>query len=249
MTDTQTQNAVFGVNPSLDREALRQEFQEKGRVRIPHFLHPDMAQLLLQCLTTDLSWGISYNDGPNARHIPRDQIDDIPDVERNQLMAQIIERARRQVQYAYAEAPLAQTYRPEQDDKHAAHRALEFFNSNVMMQLISDITMMEGGLISYAMASSFQPSHFFTLHNDRDPEGARRFGFFLDMTSVWRPDWGGVITFFDDEGQITESFNPLFNSFLLYDIKEHYSVSVVAPYANGARFSLNGWYRTPPTQN
>ncbi len=245
MSTDQT-DPVFALNPDIDREASRKTFEATGRVRIADLLTPEAAQRLHTCLSKELAWGISYNDGPNARYIPREQVSAMTEDDRNDLLHRIVQRAAKQIQYAYAEAPVMQNYSPDMENKLYVHRALEFLNSDLFLKLISDITVTDSPMVADGMATCFQPGHFLTIHNDADPDGRRIFTYTLDLTTFWRPDWGGTYMFFDEQGQVDEAYNPLFNSLCLFDISQRYSVSLVAPYAQGARFGVTGWYKSPP---
>ena len=58
----------------------------------------------------------------------------------------------------------------------------------------------------------------------------------------WDPDWGGLLQFFDNEGQPTQSNSPGFNTLDLFDVSHVHSVTLVAPYALNPRLAVSGWF-------
>jgi SM-20-related protein len=94
----------------------------------------------------------------------------------------------------------------------------------------------------FAQATDYRPGHYLTRHLD-DPKGEhRKFAFVWGFTRKWDPDWGGLLQFYDDEGQPTRSFSPGFNTLDLFDVKHVHSVTLVAPYALNPRLAVSGWF-------
>ena len=62
------------------------------------------------------------------------------------------------------------------------------------------------------------------------------------LTRHWRPDWGGLLLFHDDDGQIDLGLVPAFNVLNLFAVPREHSVSVVAPFAAEPRLTITGWF-------
>lgn len=243
-------DAPIAFNLDMDRDAARDTFADKGRVRIMEVLTDDAAKSIYRCMANDLAWGISYNEGAAAKHIPREKIAGLTPEARGSLLSDVVNRAAQQFQYAFAEAPLMQDFVAEAENKHAAHRLLEFVNSPAFYQLIGDVTVDDRAFQTELLACCYQPGHFLTVHNDKDPEGRRAYGFFFDFTPQWRPDWGATHMFFeDDNADITEAFNTHFNTLTIYRVPQRYAISYVPPFAKGARFAMNGWVQLPKARS
>ena len=63
----------------------------------------------------------------------------------------------------------------------------------------------------------------------------------LNLTPMWRPEWGGVLQFLDSSGHIEEGYVPTFNALNLFRVPMPHFVSLVAPYG-GLRYSVTGWF-------
>ena len=59
----------------------------------------------------------------------------------------------------------------------------------------------------------------------------------------WRPEWGGYLQFFDDEGDVVQAFRPRFNSLNLFAVPQPHAVSFVPPFAPLGRYAITGWFR------
>lgn len=248
MTDNTAVGDPISLNPNIDIEAARQRFAETGRVQIKSVFPDIIAQGVLKAMTTALEWGISYNQGAESKHIPRKQVELMSPEDRGAFLNDVTTRAMQQFQYAFAEAPLMQTYQPDQEILNYAHRMIEFVNEEAFKRLIAAVTVDDGALRADLIASCYSPGHFITIHDDKDPAGLRRYGFAFDFTPFWRPDWGGAHLFYDDDGNVTEGFNAVFNSLNIFRVPQRYAISFVAPYAKAGRYTLNGWLQSPAPQ-
>lgn len=88
------------------------------------------------------------------------------------------------------------------------------------------------------------PGHFLTRHDDARGDHGRLFAYVLNLTPGWRSDWGGQLQFIGEDGHVTEPFTPAFNALNIFRVPQDHAVSVVAPFAGGARLSITGWVRS-----
>jgi hypothetical protein len=65
-------------------------------------------------------------------------------------------------------------------------------------------------------------------------------GFEISLTKAWRADWGGVMVFLDETGNVTEGYAPAFNSLNLFAPSQPFLITQVATYAGGQRLSIVG---------
>lgn len=98
--------------------------------------------------------------------------------------------------------------------------------------------------INYAnmQVTRFSPGQFLARHNDVVDAESRRVAYVINHSPKWHPDWGGILQFFDQEGETTESWCPKFNALSLFDVKNVHSVSYVTPFAKTSRYSITGWF-------
>ena len=59
----------------------------------------------------------------------------------------------------------------------------------------------------------------------------------------WRPDWGGYLNFYDDEGDVVAGYKPRFNALNLFAVPKKHNVTYVPPFAPVGRFAITGWFR------
>lgn len=94
-----------------------------------------------------------------------------------------------------------------------------------------------------AQLTRYRPGHFLTAHDDHHAEKHRLFAYVINLTAVWRADWGGLLMFLGDDGHIAEAYTPRWNALNILKVPQPHAVSVVAPFAHGARYSITGWMR------
>lgn len=95
-----------------------------------------------------------------------------------------------------------------------------------------------------AQATRFRPGQVLTAHDDHQPDKHRLYAYVINLTPVWRPDYGGLLMFIGDDGHITEAYTPRWNALNILKVPQPHAVSVVAPFARGARYSITGWMRS-----
>lgn len=100
------------------------------------------------------------------------------------------------------------------------------------------------GSLGEAFASCYGPGDFLTRHHDA---GNGAFKFIYSLARDWRPEFGGVINFLDNEKsqQITRSIVPDFNTLTIFKIPpggQYHYTSHVNPGVRLGRFALEGWF-------
>jgi Rps23 Pro-64 3,4-dihydroxylase Tpa1-like proline 4-hydroxylase len=71
----------------------------------------------------------------------------------------------------------------------------------------------------------------------------RRAAYVLNLTPEWRPDWGGLLQFYDAMGNVSRAFTPGFNVLNIFRVPQPHSVSWVTPLAAAPRYAVTGWLR------
>lgn len=94
-----------------------------------------------------------------------------------------------------------------------------------------------------AQPTRYEPGDFLTVHtDDQDAHFTRRVAYVYSLCQGWKPDWGGLLHFHGDAGEIVETFVPEFNTLSLFTVPQAHSVSAVAPFAGAPRHSITGWF-------
>jgi len=79
------------------------------------------------------------------------------------------------------------------------------------------------------------------MHDDKTGGHKRLAAYVLNMTPSWRPDFGGILHFFDERGNVSQGFVPTFNALNVFRVPAEHAVSQVALFG-GYRYSVTGWF-------
>jgi Rps23 Pro-64 3,4-dihydroxylase Tpa1-like proline 4-hydroxylase len=114
---------------------------------------------------------------------------------------------------------------------------------------ICEITGIPANNFYSAFLSSYERGCFLTPHTDEfeDADFKPEFAFVLNLTTVWKPQWGGLLHIFDeDKKKIEKTIIPAFNSFTLFKLPRWHFVSEVANCAPSRRLAFSGWFNFIP---
>jgi Rps23 Pro-64 3,4-dihydroxylase Tpa1-like proline 4-hydroxylase len=95
-----------------------------------------------------------------------------------------------------------------------------------------------------AQATRYRPGHFLTVHDDDIDGKDRLYAYVVNLTPVWRADWGGLLMFLAEDRHVAEAFTPCWNALNILKVPQKHAVSFVTPFAQGARYSITGWMRS-----
>ena len=228
---------MIQINPNLDRSALAERFRSQGWVQIRDVLTVDSA-LAVQEMLVGTPWGLAWQVGPDEAHYePADKLAAMSREGRAEILARLKDAKRNAAAYSYAYSRHALEGSPHGD-------LLEALNGADFLRLIravsgdAEIARVDGQATLYA------PGHYLAAHDDHEAEIGRRLAYVLSVTKgEWRPEWGGYLNFFDDEGDIRAGIRPRFNSLNLFAVPRWHSVSQVLGDAPTARYAVSGWGR------
>lgn len=118
-----------------------------------------------------------------------------------------------------------------------------FLNGEAFLGLMREATGEARLGMTDAQLTRFRKGHFLTEHDDTADGKNRYFAYVLGLSPGWRIDWGGLLAFHDDEGNVAEAFTPRFNTLNLLRVPAPHSVTQVALSAGTDRVSVTGWLR------
>jgi SM-20-related protein len=118
-----------------------------------------------------------------------------------------------------------------------------FLNGEAFLGLMRQVTGEPRIALADAQLTRFRRGHFLTAHDDTAEGKQRYYAYVLSLTPGWRIDWGGLLAFHDDEGNVGEAFTPRFNTLNLLKVPAPHSVTQVALSAGADRVSITGWLR------
>lgn len=237
---------LFEINPALDRAALAGQFARNGRLQIRDLLTQRSANELHGILSRGTEWGLSWQAGANpAEHIrPADMAQRSP--EERQLVGKRLLQAMQGSDYgfAYSAYPMVDAYKEGWHPGHPLELLLEHINDEPFLGLMREVTGIAELAKADGQASLYGHGNFLSRHNDSHVAEGWRIAYVLNLTrQEWRPDWGGYLVFYDDEGDIVEGFRPRFNALNIFAVPQWHSVTYVPNFSPVGRYAVTGWLR------
>jgi len=228
----------------LDLDALAQAFAERGRLQIEQALRPEVADLLHYCLDQEVPWALAFRDKSGARKLWADELEALTPEERTTLDEEIEDIARRDFQFRYDNFMMVSAYKERRYFDLVLHRVIEQINKPAWLEAMRKITGFDSIRRTDAQATRYIAGHYLRQHNDHNEKEGRLCAYVINLTRNWHADWGGLLQFLNEEGEVTETFMPRFNSISMFRVPVHHCVSPVASFATGARYAITGWLRT-----
>lgn len=237
---------LFTLNPSLDRPALAEQFRRDGRVQIRDVLSHDAAIAVHEILARSTPWGLAWQAGQDGPHAIRAGSLAADPAGRQRAVSTATARAAQRGDYAfqYAQYPILDAYLEKWAPDGPHDMLLEHINSADFLDFIREVTGIGQIRKGDAQATLYAPGHFLALHTDSHvSEGWRIAYVFNFCREEWKPDWGGYLNFFDDDGDIIAGYRPRFNALNMFAVPRAHAVSYVPPFAPIGRFAVTGWFR------
>jgi len=234
----------FALRPGLDPAALAEPFAREGRLQIVDFLRHDGAMALLRALAESPAWRLAVNRGQETEDIAAAEIAGWSAAKRAALDEAVVAGGRDGFQFRYDTIRLPRYGSGWGDEAPPLlARFVEFLSSPELTGFLRTLTGDAG--IGYAdgHASRYRAGHFLTAHDDLNQGMGRRAAYVLNLTPQWRPDWGGILQFYDERGNVVRGFTPAFNVFNIFRVPQPHSVSWVTPLAGAPRYAVTGWLR------
>lgn len=237
---------LFDINPALDRAAAAERFARDGRVQIRGFLTAAAAATVHRILSRETPWGVAWQaaqDGPHG--LRRHEFAALPAGEKQRIGDKLGAAMRgRDYAFTYAQYRILDAY----TEGWAEHQGLDFLiehiNAEPMMDLVRDVTGIRELRKGDAQATLYGPGNFLAMHDDSHVAEGWRVAYVMNFCAEdWRPDWGGYLMFYDDEGDVVAGFRPRFNAINLFRVPQKHNVSYVPPFAPVGRFAITGWFR------
>ena len=236
----------FAISPAVTAKALAPAFATAGRLQISDFLVPAAAQALLDDLALHPRWLLTANRGDQAIDFTPERQAGMDADARAKLARAVTLGGRYDFQFFYETIRL-----PKPGEPPAAPGLLpvfaDFMSSPAVIAFMRALTGDARIDFADAHASRYQPGHFLTAHDDEAASMGRRAAYVLNLSPEWRTDWGGLLLFHDDAGNVTQGFTPRFNTLNIFSVPQRHSVSFVTPLAGAPRYAVTGWLRSGVT--
>jgi Rps23 Pro-64 3,4-dihydroxylase Tpa1-like proline 4-hydroxylase len=237
---------LFKLNPSLDRDALAEEFAREGRVQVRDLLTDEAAEEIYGVLSSGTPWGVAWQAGD--KEAP--QAIEAPELgrsagEKQREIAQKTYTAAARSEYAFqfARYPILNAYLGKWAEGGPHDLILEHINAPEFLDFIRQVTGIPSIAKGDAQATLFAPGHFLGRHIDSHVAEGWVVAYVMNFTKDWQPDWGGYLNFLDKDGDIVAGFRPRFNALNMFKVPRAHLVSYVPPFAPVGRFAITGWFR------
>jgi Rps23 Pro-64 3,4-dihydroxylase Tpa1-like proline 4-hydroxylase len=239
---------LYAINPSLDPTQLAADYARRGRFQVRDFLVPEHAERIHEILEKETPWGVAYNEGTRVVQLSAAQARALTPEQRQQISATINERARHGYQFFYYFFPMLEAALAPDYPDVPLFDVLRFLNGDQFLSFVRRLTGFETIRWADAHATLYRAGHFLKYHTDEKPSDQRLCAYVLNFTKGWGRDWGGYLQFFNERYDVEEGLRPVFNALNIFTVPADHSVSQVAAYAPGSRFSITGWLRadSPP---
>jgi len=222
---------------------LRNVLQRAGRVHLPEYFTQHAAQHFFEGCR-DAPFSVVFQGDQGAYDVSAADAGALSVDQRVELTSAIHAKATSGFQYLFDSYRISD----EAEAGRLQHGPLaDFFASLNAPEMIARFRAMTGDdTIAYAdaQATRYRPGHFLTVHDDYQADKDRLYAYVVNLTPVWRADWGGLLMFVAEDGHVAEAFTPRWNALNLLKVPQPHAVSVVAPFARGARYSITGWLRS-----
>lgn len=235
------------LNLGLDPRKLSAEFATKKRLQLRDFLTEESARAVYADLQ-NLDWWLAFRDRGAVIELSPEQLRSLSAEQAAAIRQTVDKEARQGFQFLYNYFPLFKRYFEEGGQDRAVFRLYEFLNSSPMIDFFRKLTGLDDIAWADGQATLYRATHFLKFHTDDVPTEERRAAYVLNLTPDWDLDWGGLLQFWSDENDVEHAYRPIFNALNIFTVPSRHSVSAVASYAPGLRFSITGWLRAgnPP---
>lgn len=237
---------LFEVNPALDRTALAAQFARDGRVQIRDVLTDQTAREVRKILAQYTKWGVAWQAGQDGPHALRAEASARMTPQQNAEIGGKLMKAMQGPDYAfvYGQYPLLTAYQEKWAEGAPHDLLMEHINAEPFMNLVRAVTGMPELRKADAQGTLYRPGHFLAVHNDSHVAEGWRVAYVLNFAiDDWRPEWGGYLEFFDEDGDVVAGYRPRFNALNMFAVPQKHSVTYVPPFAPVGRYAITGWFR------
>jgi Rps23 Pro-64 3,4-dihydroxylase Tpa1-like proline 4-hydroxylase len=239
---------TFALNPIHQADQLALDYARKGRMQVRDFFTDETAETIHQRLY-QAPWHLAYNEGLQVHEHTPDQLKNITREQAADIQNKVYQGAQQGYQFLYNHFPISNAYFAQGGKSsfgaqgEQLFRIFEYLNSPAMLGFFRTLTGHQNTRWVDAHATLYRAGHFLKFHTDENAKEQRLAAYVLNFSKDWGRDWGGLLQFWDKNYDVELAYRPIFNALNIFSIPADHSVSVVAPYCPGLRFSITGWLR------
>lgn len=223
------------------RRAVCERLARTGRAQVVDLLAEPYA-LHLQSAASDAVFNVVTQRAAGHVDLPAAWLDSLEPGQKQALGQAVQAAATDGFQYLFDNHPIHDLVQAGAADP-VWRDLLAFLNGEPFLDLMRDVTGERRIAMADAQLTRFRRGHFLTAHDDTAEGKNRLYAYVLGLTGQWRIDWGGLLAFHGEDGNVAEAFTPRFNTLSLLKVPTTHSVTQVALSAGGDRLSITGWLR------
>lgn len=231
------------LNPQLDLAAYHDQLQQRGWIVIQNALREEVAELLHDVLTQQVPWSLAYVDQEGSKKVWADDLLRLDQAALQAIKQKALQQARVGFSFLYDTYMMITAYQERRDPQLPLHKVTEYINQQEWLNTMRAITGETSIIKTSAQATRYRAGHYLTRHNDLKADESRYAAYVMNFTKTWQADWGGLLQFIDEEGRVTDTVTPQFNTISLFTTPIMHCVSPVAEYAANDRLTITGWLR------
>lgn len=233
------------VSLNINRDLLQpaRSYREMGFATVNEVLAPPAARLLRDAASAWTEWNlVALIEGKHRDFIVRDMEALAP--ERRAPFENLVhQEARTGFGYLFENVPLYESGLRGTLTDPVFRAAFDLIRSDAFIKLGRSLTGDSAINFADCQLTRYRPGHFLTRHDDSIEGKNRSAAYVLNLTDNWSADFGGVLHLLDSEGDVRAGLTPQFNRLTVFKVPQPHAVSVVAPFAPGARLAITGWFR------
>lgn len=230
-----------------DFAAAAERLARTGRTRVPGLFGAGAEALHAAVLAPDQPWVRTFLN-PLGADIPVATLEASSLEDQAHVTQQAYAGATEGLQFLFDRLRLGPAREAGMATPQILFDLLDLFNTEAFLSFARRLTRDDRIAFSDGQVTRYLPGHFLNRHSDANPRTERLYAYVLNLSPGWRAEWGGLLQFVDEGGEITETFTPSFGALNVFAVPQMHAVSTVAPFAGGPRYSVTGWWRAKPLE-
>ena len=232
-----TQNKIINEFSDEYINLCNLNFTKKNKLIIKNFLKDNFANEIYNYSLNEKNWTLST--GINNIKYEKSQTPQFEKV--NQLQIKNVNKAFGDDSFSYIFNRAMNNVKNMSFYEFALRKTL---NSQEFIDFLNNITNLNLTKLNTLFLSKYKSGNFLSPHSDK---GNGKLAFVINITKNWKPQYGGNLHFMNDlRNEITETYVPEFNSFIIFNVPENvgipHFISHVAPNVKLSRFAITGWF-------
>ncbi len=181
---------------------------EKSRpVHVPNFLSEAEAHALYGAMQA-LDWRLALNGVARAYDFKAADLAAFDLAERGKLVTAVHAQAKQGFQFLFDSYRISDECEAGALTQGPLAELFAALNSEPVLKGLRTLTGDTRIANLDAQATRYGAGHFLTQHDDEEAGKNRLFAYVLNLTPVWKADWGGLLMFIGPDGHVAEAYTP-----------------------------------------